>query len=183
MNIVLKAIKKILAFSRGEAYRMMHHRKLRSNYPLFCFSFGSINIATGSKLIIGRGAILQKHSELLVLGDLIIGESLNLNKYSRIVAHKSITIGDNVTIAQFVSILDHDHAYIFIDGKLELSGYNTDSVHIGSNVWIGDKVTITKGVSIGDNVIIGANSMVNKNLPSNCIAAGNPCRVIRYIYS
>ena len=38
--------------------------------------------------------------------------------------------------------------------------------------------TILKGVHIGNNVIIGANSLVNKNIPDNCVAAGNPCKVI-----
>lgn len=38
--------------------------------------------------------------------------------------------------------------------------------------------TILKGVHIGENVIIGANSLVNKDIPDNCVAAGNPCRKI-----
>lgn len=40
------------------------------------------------------------------------------------------------------------------------------------------KSTILKGVHIGNNVIIGANSLVNKDIPDNCVAAGNPCKVI-----
>ena len=38
--------------------------------------------------------------------------------------------------------------------------------------------TILKGVHIGDNVIIGANSLVNKDIPDNVVAAGNPIRII-----
>lgn len=49
---------------------------------------------------------------------------------------------------------------------------------IGNNVFIGMKTTILKGVHIGDNVIIGANSLVNKDVPNNCVVAGNPARVI-----
>lgn len=49
---------------------------------------------------------------------------------------------------------------------------------IGNNVFIGMKSTILKGVHIGNNVIIGANSLVNKDIPDNCVAAGNPCKVI-----
>ena len=49
---------------------------------------------------------------------------------------------------------------------------------IGNNVFIGMKSTILKGVHIGDNVIIGANSLVNKDIPDNCVEAGNPCLVI-----
>lgn len=54
-------------------------------------------------------------------------------------------------------------------------------VVIGSNVWIGGNVIINPGVRIGDNVIIGSGSVVTKCIPSNVIAAGNPCRVIREI--
>lgn len=52
------------------------------------------------------------------------------------------------------------------------------AVEIGNNVFIGMKSTILKGVHIGNNVIIGANSLVNKDIPDNCVAAGNPCKVI-----
>ncbi|WP_394523274.1 DapH/DapD/GlmU-related protein [Lacrimispora sp. JR3] len=51
-------------------------------------------------------------------------------------------------------------------------------MEIENNVFIGMHTTILKGVHIGNNVIIGANSLVNKNIPDNCVAAGNPCRVI-----
>lgn len=51
-------------------------------------------------------------------------------------------------------------------------------VSIGNNVFIGMHSTILKGVHIGNNVIIGANALVNKDVPDNCVAAGNPCKVI-----
>ena len=54
-------------------------------------------------------------------------------------------------------------------------------VKIGDNVWIGGNTTINPGVEIGKNVVIGSGSVVTKNIPSNVIAAGNPCRVIREI--
>ena len=54
-------------------------------------------------------------------------------------------------------------------------------VTIGSNVWIGGNVVINPGVTIGNNVVIGSGSVVVKDIPSNTIAAGNPCKVIRKI--
>ena len=51
-------------------------------------------------------------------------------------------------------------------------------IKIGNNVFIGMKSTILKGVHIGNNVIIGANSLVNKDIPDNCVVAGNPAKVI-----
>jgi acetyltransferase-like isoleucine patch superfamily enzyme len=54
-------------------------------------------------------------------------------------------------------------------------------IFIMDNVWLGVGVTVLKGVTIGSNSIIGANSMVTRDIPSNVIAAGNPCRVIKQL--
>lgn len=52
-------------------------------------------------------------------------------------------------------------------------------VNIGDNVWLGGRSVICPGISIGDNAVIGAGSVVVKDIPANCVAVGNPCRVIR----
>lgn len=52
-------------------------------------------------------------------------------------------------------------------------------ITVGDNVWIGGNVTVLPGVSIGNNVVIGAGSLVNKNIPDNVLAAGNPCKIIK----
>jgi len=54
-------------------------------------------------------------------------------------------------------------------------------VRIGNNCWIGYGVSIMKGVTIGDNTIVAAKSVVVKSLPPDCIAAGNPAKVVREI--
>ena len=54
-------------------------------------------------------------------------------------------------------------------------------IKIGNNVWICGNVTVLPGVSIGDNSIIGAGSVVSKDIPSNVLALGIPCRVIKNI--
>ena len=54
-------------------------------------------------------------------------------------------------------------------------------ITIGDDVWIGGRVVICPGVRIGDRSIIGAGSVVTKDIPSDTIAAGNPCRIIRTI--
>lgn len=56
--------------------------------------------------------------------------------------------------------------------------YKGDTV-VGNDVWIGQNVTVMPGVHIGDGAIIGANSVVASDIPPYCVAAGNPCRVIR----
>ncbi len=54
-------------------------------------------------------------------------------------------------------------------------------VKIGKNVWIGAGSVILPGVTVGDNSVIGAGSVVNKDIPANVVAVGNPCRVMREI--
>ena len=54
-------------------------------------------------------------------------------------------------------------------------------VLIGKNCWLGAGVIVLPGVTIGDNSVIGAGSVVTKDIPSNVVAVGNPCKVLREI--
>ena len=54
-------------------------------------------------------------------------------------------------------------------------------IHIGTNCWLGAGVIVMPGISIGDNTIIGAGSIVTKDVPSNVIAVGNPCKILREV--
>ena len=90
-----------------------------------------------------------------------------------------VVIGNNVFLGPRVSILTASH-------PLDKDVRNTTlelgkKVVIGSDVWIGGSVVINPGVIIGDNVVIGSGSVVTKDIPSNTIAAGNPCKVLRSI--
>lgn len=88
-------------------------------------------------------------------------------------------IGDNVLIGPNVGIYPAGHP---VHHELRILEYEfAFPVHIGSNVWIGGSVIINPGVTIGDNSVIGSGSVVTRNIPSNVVAAGNPCRVIRDI--
>ena len=60
-------------------------------------------------------------------------------------------------------------------------GKNDSRPIVGDNVTLGASVTVIGGVRIGNNVTIGAGSVVVKDIPDNCVAAGNPCKVIRYL--
>ena len=88
-----------------------------------------------------------------------------------------VTIGDDCFIGPNVSIYTACHSTDPIERNSRREW--AEPVTIGNNVWIGGSVTILPGVTIGDNVTIGAGSVVVKDIPSNVIAAGNPCRVIR----
>ena len=91
-----------------------------------------------------------------------------------------ITIGDNTTISFDVAFVTHDAATRVIrhlpDGDPETVIYGT--IEVGNNCFIGCRSTILPNVKIGDNSVIGACSLVNRDIPANVIAAGNPCKVI-----
>ena len=90
-----------------------------------------------------------------------------------------ITFGDNVFIAPQCGFHTAGHP---IDADTRNSGLEyAKPIKVGNNVWIGAGVTVVPGVTIGDNVVIGAGSLVNRDIPSGVVAAGNPCRVIRPI--
>ena len=59
----------------------------------------------------------------------------------------------------------------------------TEPIEIAANVWIGDSAIICKGASIGENSIIGAGAVVVHAIPPNCIAAGNPAKVVKHLDS
>lgn len=108
-----------------------------------------------------------------------IGDNFFSNFNLTILDEAMVIFGNNVFVAPNVSIYTAGHP-VDPDERNTLAEYALP-VTIGSNVWIGGSVTIIPGVTIGDNVTIGAGSVVVKDIPSDCIAVGNPCRPIRKI--
>lgn len=94
---------------------------------------------------------------------------------------KSVMFGARVTIATPVHPLLGDERIIqsFPDGYHDLE--YAKPVTIGDNVWIASNATVCGGVSIGNGAVIAAGSVVTRDIPPNCIAAGVPCKVIRYL--
>ena len=108
-----------------------------------------------------------------------IGENFYSNHNLVILDGAKVKIGDNVFIAPNCCITTAGHP-INIDERNRGLEY-AYPIKIGNNVWIGAVVNILPGVTIGDNVTIGAGSVVNKSIPANSIAVGNPCKVIKTI--
>ena len=111
-----------------------------------------------------------------------IGERTTIFNANTVLIDKTrpwlIDIGDDVQITRGVVILTHGYDWSVLKGKYgEVLG-SAGKVKIGNNVFVGMNTVILKGVTIGNNVIIGAGSLVNKDIPDNCVAAGNPARVI-----
>jgi acetyltransferase-like isoleucine patch superfamily enzyme len=115
----------------------------------------------------GARIYINENSKFL-LGSGYINNNLNLSCFEK------IEIGENVAISENVCIRDSDNHKLLLR-----NGYSaTQPVKIGNHVWIGMNVTILKGVTIADGAIIAAGSVVNRDIPTKCLAGGIPARII-----
>jgi maltose O-acetyltransferase len=109
--------------------------------------------------------------------NLYIGDNVYMNFNCVILDCAKVTIGNNTMFAPNVQIYTAAHP---IDVEQRIKGVEfAKEIFIGNNVWIGGGAIINPGVTIGDNTVIGSGSVVTKNIPSNCVAVGNPCKVIK----
>lgn len=119
--------------------------------------------------------------------NIYFGNNCEVNMNCTFLDDNKIVVGDHALIAPNVQIYTAFHptnaaerfGKPMEDGSFVFCKTQTAPVTIGDNVWIGGGAILLPGVTIGDNVVIGAGSVVTKDIPSNTIAYGNPCRVIR----
>ena len=106
-----------------------------------------------------------------------VGDNFYANHNLTILDCAKVKFGDNVFIAPNCGFYTAAH-------PLDAKERNTlleyaKPIFVGNNVWIGAGVHVMPGVTIGDNTVIGGGSVVTKDIPSDVVAAGNPCRVLR----
>lgn len=115
--------------------------------------------------------------------EITIGSNCSIGEYCHITAINKIIIGNGLLTGRYVYIGDNSHGEMSSEeanippAQRHLT--SKGEIKIGHNVWLGDKVSVFGGVTIGDNVIIGAGSIVTHDIPSNCIAAGIPTRIVK----
>lgn len=164
---------------------------------LRCYGLPIVSRAEDSVIEIGREVVLCSDSRFTALGvahpvilrslrpgaRIVIGDRCGLSGTS-ICAAVEVSIGNECLIGADVAIFDTDFHAINPQNRR----FNNDPgeiaaapVRIGNNVFIGAGARIAKGVSIGDDSVIGAGAVVVKDIPANCVAAGNPARVLRWL--
>lgn len=115
---------------------------------------------------------------------LVIGNGCGISS-GTIWATASITIGNYVNIGGNCIIIDGDMHNIDWQARRmdrqQQTSFKRKAIVIEDDVWIGANVVILKGVHIGEKAVIGAGSVVTQDIPAGCVAAGNPCHVIRRI--
>ena len=108
-----------------------------------------------------------------------IGENFFANHNTVILDGAKVKFGNNVFVAPNCGFHTAGHP---IDAERRNQGLEyAYPITVGDNVWIGAGVQVMPGVTIGSNVVIGGGSVVVKDIPSNVVAVGNPCRVVRQI--
>lgn len=107
------------------------------------------------------------------------GNNVYANFNLTLVDDTHIYVGDFTMFGPNVTVATAGHP-ILPELREKVYQYNAP-VRIGRNCWIGAGAIILPGITIGDNTVVGAGSIVTKDLPPNVIAAGNPCKVIRWI--
>jgi maltose O-acetyltransferase len=179
--------------SDKEIQRFIHHaRKLTNSYNSTPSNNSEKRNEILSKLFgeIGNNVNIDTPFYCDYGRHIFIGSNVIININCTFVDCNKIEIGNNVLIASNVQIYTATHS-TDVNERL-VANWDSNSrlpyfrayalpVKIEDNVWIGGGVIILPGVTIGKNSVIGAGSVVTKSIPANCVAVGNPCRVLRKI--
>jgi maltose O-acetyltransferase len=177
-------LRRFLWLEKAGHKQLVVGKRVRFNVPVRGEGKGSLHIGNGSSLGCGYAPRLGKGEVFLQArhpnAKIVMGESNAVGNNVAMVANEQITIGDNCLIGELVTIYDCDFHEINPATRNRSVGL-TKPVSIGNNVWLGSRVLVLKGVTIGDNSVIAAASVVTKSIPANCLAAGNPAKIIRLI--
>ena len=156
--------------------------------PSFLMLIGPQYISVGKNCYIGsrvqltawdniKGQIFNPYIE--------IGDGSSIGDESHISSINRIIIGKGVRSGKRILITDNSHGNISLD-ELSISPslrpmVSKGPIIIGDNVWIGEKATIVANVTIGQGAIIAANSVVTRDVPSYCVVAGCPAKIVKTI--
>jgi acetyltransferase-like isoleucine patch superfamily enzyme len=146
---------------------------------------------------LGKGVKLSKFINLYgcaIGDDTKIGAFVDIQKIAsvgrqcKISSHtficEGVTIEDNVFIGHGVMFINDIYPRATANGQLQTEAdWKVERTLIKNGASIGTGATILANITIGENAIVGAGSVVTKDVPANCIVAGNPAKVFRQIES
>lgn len=124
---------------------------------------------------IGKGSIVHAPVTVIRPHMVAIGANVVIMNNCLMMAAGGITIEDDVMIAANVQLISNNHD---LDNRWIIT---CKPVRIKKRAWIGAGATILPGVTIGENAVVGACAVVTRDVEKNCIAVGNPAKIIRKI--
>jgi acetyltransferase-like isoleucine patch superfamily enzyme len=150
--------------------------------PLSVRLHGRVHFRAGGDVTFGHGVSLVGTVVPIEIvchegSHISIGDHTFINYGTSITAYREVSIGRHCLLGHHLRIIDRNEHGL---EQREMAP-PAAPVLIDDRVWIGAHVTIFPGVRIGRNSAIGAGSVVTNDVPANCIAAGNPARVLRAI--
>ena len=147
--------------------------------------------ATKDNIILEEGCWPLGQFAVEAEGQIIMHPHSKIDGTTQLLCVNKIEIGAYTRIAHNTTICDNNNHPVSPEyrkrmaltpmGHESRSWKHSDSapIIIGENCWIGTNVRICKGVTIGDNSVVAACSVVTKDVPPNCIVAGNPAKVVK----
>lgn len=165
---------------RGKCWRLYGLPLIRSRHSgsiQIGSHFTSVSRSRNNTIGVIQPVIIRT---LTPVARIVIGDNVGVSG-ATIAAKELITIGDNVLIGSGCIITDSDAHAVDYDARMAHAATATAPVHIGEGAFIGARSIIMKGVTVGARSVIGAGSVVTRDIPANCIAAGNPAKQIRNI--
>lgn len=178
-----------LKMQNGDFYQPVKDKNLtkdRAKVKDLCFEYNSIppsDVETRTKLIkkilgkTGRRIYVESNFFCDYGYNIEVGDNFYINHNCVILDCAKVTFGKNVFIGPNCGFYTALHP---LDAKTRNKGIEyAKPIIVGDNVWFGGGVSVLAGVTIGDNTVIGAGSVVTKDIPSNTLAVGNPCKPIR----
>lgn len=155
----------------GKSHSLRCHFPIKINNPQM--------ISIGKNVRIYENVWLNCYKNKKNKINLTIDDNVSIGRFSQINAWEDVVIKKNVLISENVYISDVSHNYFKKNIKTKFT--KPKKILINDNVWLGRNVMILPGVIIGSNSVVSANSLVNKSIPSNCIVAGNPAKIVKKI--
>ena len=137
-----------------------------------------IDVFPWHRFDVGAGALVEDFTVVNNgAGDVVIGEGARIGIGSVVIG--PVTFGPRVGLGQHVFVSGFNHGYS--DGTCDSNEQPLErkEIVIGRESHIGANSVVVAGVHIGERVQIGAGSVVTKDIPSYCVAVGNPARVIK----
>ncbi|ULA60692.1 MAG: Nodulation protein L [Nitrospira sp.] len=126
---------------------------------------------------VGEGTVIMPQFTCDYGYNIRLGRNVFINYHCIFLDCAPIDIGNDVQVGPSVQLYTAQHP---LDADVRRSGLESARpIRIGNDVWIGGGAVILPGVTIGDRSVVGAGSVVVRSVPADCVAVGNPARVVR----